>query len=372
MDAYAIYNKTENDLNLLHWGHFSAPDSFFALKIDRRTIAFVSELEYGRCKRESSFDEVVLWTNIRKQLALNDESSFWPNFFAYLSENYEIQRFFIPNDFPAFIYKQLLNHSKFTVDFDDNFFKTQRAIKTEDELVEIRKACALAEDTIRYAKAILRACESRCEQLYWEDEILTSERLRTLMESYCYENGGKADGTIVACGKEAANPHCVGQGPLKANQLIVIDFFPCLRSSHYYGDMTRTVMLGTPNQEQRRMYDCVLECQKRLIAQVRPGISTKSLMAFAVKFFEDNGYGLKKSKDGCEGFIHSVGHGIGLDLHEYPSVSNQDIILASDMVITIEPGLYFKDIGGVRIEDDVRVIENGCEILTHCNYELTL
>ena len=372
MDAYAIYNKPENDVNLLHWGHFSAPDAFFALKIGQKTLAFVSELEYGRCKQESTFDEVVLWPEVRKQLALNSSNTFWPVFFEYLSKKYDIQRFFIPNDFPAFIYRQLLNCAKITVDFDETFFKTQRAIKTETEIAEIRKACALTAATIDYAKGILKSCEDRHGQLYWSGEILTSECLRTLMESYCHKHGGKADGTIVACGQEAANPHCEGQGPLMSNQLTVIDFFPYLRNSHYYGDMTRTVMLGAPSEEQKRMYNCVLECQKRLIDQVRPGISTKSLMAFAVKFFEDNGYGLKRTETGCEGFIHSVGHGIGLDLHEYPSVGNQEITLEAGMIITIEPGLYYRNTGGVRIEDDVLVTENGCEMLTHCGYELSL
>ena len=265
MDAYTIYNKPENDVNLLHWGHFSAPDAFFALKIGQKTVAFVSELEYGRCKQESTFDEVVLLSEVRKKLALTDSNCFWPHFFEYLSKTYGIQRFFIPNNFPAFIYKQLIEHPQFTVDFDEKFFKTQRAIKTETEIAEIRKACALTAATLEHAKAILKACETRSEQLYWEGEILTSERLRFLMESYCHEHGGKADGTIVACGQEAANPHCEGQGALKPHQLIVMDFFPCLQSSHYYGDMTRTIMVGTPSKEQKRMYDCVWECQKHLI-----------------------------------------------------------------------------------------------------------
>lgn len=367
MNAYAIYNTPENDLNLYYWGHFSSPDAFFALKIGQKTLAFVSELEYGRCKMSSSFDEVYLLTEVKKYLR---EGDFWPSFFFFLKEKYDVDVFIIPDDFPASIYWAI--NSVVQVKFDAEFFKTQRAIKNPLEVLEIKKACQLTADTIGFAKKILRQSQVLNGLLLWEGEVLTSERLRSVMEVYCMEHGGYSTDTIVACGKDAANPHCQGLGSIQENQLIVIDFFPCLQSSHYYGDMTRTFVKGKASEIQLNMYKCVLDCQRALISKVRSGVLTSELMHFAVNFFEESGYGLLRNREGCEGFIHSVGHGLGLDLHEYPSVGSQPIELKSGMVITIEPGLYFKSIGGIRIEDDVLVTEDGCEILTQLDYELEL
>lgn len=371
MNAYVIYDTPEHDLNLLQWGHFISPDAFLALKIADKTIAFVSELEYGRCKETSTFTEVYLLSTIRK--TLKEEFSplpYWPALFKYLKGKFCIEAFIIPHDFPAKIYSEI--SSQVPINFDPEYFNTQRAVKNSEEIKEIQAACRLTASTIDYAKSILRTCITKNDILYWEDEVLTSERLRSLMELFCLQNGGISEGTIIACGQDAVNPHCQGFGPLHANELIVIDFFPRLKKSHYYGDMTRTVLVGQCHKEQEKLYQCVLECQRELILRVKPGVPVKNLMEFATEFFEKHGYGLKKSENSCEGFIHSVGHGLGLDLHEYPSVSYNDTLLQPGMVITIEPGLYFKSIGGVRIEDDVLITENGCEVLSKCDYELVV
>ena len=367
MNAYVIYNTPEKDLNLYHWGSFSSPDAFLALKIGQKTWAFVSELEYGRCKASSSFDEVYLLTEVKKNLKGGD---FWPSFFLFLKETYAIDTFVIPEDFPALIYSAI--NSVVQVKFDAEFFKTQRAIKNSSEIIEIKKACQLTANTIGFAKEILHQSQVSNGLLYWQGEVLTSEHLRSMMEVYCMENGGRSTDTIVACGEDATNPHCQGFGPIQENQLIVIDFFPHLKSSRYHGDMTRTFIKGKASEAQLSMYKCVLDCQRALISKVRSRVLTSDLMCFAADFFEKSGYGIRRNKDGCEGFIHSVGHGLGLDLHEYPSVGHQPIELKSGMVITIEPGLYFNSIGGVRIEDDVLVTKDDCEVLTQLDYTLEL
>lgn len=369
--AYCIYNTTENDLNLLYWGNFSAPDPFFALKIEDKTIAFVSELEYKRCLQTSCFNEVFLMSDIRKELqTLFPSKSYWAGLFHYLQKKYTIDQFFIPNDFPAFIYAQII--SEFSIKFDKEFFENQRTLKNQSELIEIQKACTLTAQGIDFVKKILSQSQVKDQILYYEDKILTSESLRSKLEAYCLSLGGYATDTIICGGAEASNPHSRGTGPLRANELIVIDFFPRLQTSHFYGDMTRTVLKGKANPQQEQLYNCVLECQQAIISQIRPGVYTNDLMQFAVDFFEKSGYGVKKSQTGYEGFIHSLGHGLGLNLHEYPSVSHTPIELKPGMVITIEPGLYFKDLGGVRIEDDILVTPNGYQILSQCDYSLNL
>lgn len=369
--AYCIYNATERDLNLLYWGNFSAPDAFFGLKLADRTIAFVSELEYSRCEQTSCFDEVYLLSEIRKELqVLSPEKAYWPAFFQFLQKKYKIDQFVVPNDFPAFIYAQIA--SEVSINFDKDFFGTQRAIKTNSEIAEIQKACELTAKGIDFAKNILRQSQIRDQFLYYEGQILTSESLRSRLEAYCLSLGGYATDTIICGGLDASNPHARGKGPLHANELIVIDFFPRLQASHFYGDMTRTVLKGKANAQQEHLYNCVLECQQEIITKIRPGVYTNDLMQFALDFFEKASYGLKTSPNACEGFIHSLGHGLGLDLHEYPSVSHTPIELQPGMVITIEPGLYFKKLGGVRIEDDVLVTPNGCQVLSKCDYTLNL
>ncbi|MFQ6722789.1 MAG: M24 family metallopeptidase [Opitutales bacterium] len=369
--AYCIYNTTEGDLNLLYWGNFSAPDAFFALKLADRTIAFVSELEYSRCQQTSCFNEVYLLSEIRKELrTLCPEKAYWPAFFQFLQKKYKVDQFVVPNDFPAFIYAQIA--SEVSINFNKDFFETQRAIKTNSEIAEIQKACELTAKGIDFAKNILRQSQIKDQLLYYEGQILTSESLRSRLEAYCLSLGGYATDTIICGGLDASNPHARGKGPLHANELIVIDFFPRLQASHFYGDMTRTVLKGKANAQQEHLYNCVLECQQEIITKICPGVYTNDLMQFALDFFEKAGYGLKTSPNACEGFIHSLGHGLGLDLHEYPSVSHTPVKLQSGMVITIEPGLYFKELGSIRIEDDVLVTPNGYQVLSKCDYSLNL
>ena len=369
MNAYVIYNATQNDSNLIYWGHFEAPDPFLAIKLGEHKVAFISELEYGRCKATSRFDEVLLFTEIREQAQQKyNKLNVWAALFCFLKDRYSIDGFIIPDNFPAKIYAEIKSFVE--VNFDRSFFETQRALKTADEIEEIKKACSLTAETIDYARDILRQSDVRNGELYWEQQPLTSNRLRAMMEVYCLLHGGYADSTIIACRQEASDPHCLGSKVLLANQFIVVDFFPRLQKSHYYGDMTRTFIKGNVSQEQAKMYACVYQCQQALIGKIHPGVKTSELMQFALDFFDKAGYGLRKSESGYEGFIHSVGHGLGLDIHEYPSLGHRPTILEAGMVVTVEPGLYFKDRGGVRIEDDVLVTSEGARVLSHCDYEL--
>ena len=166
--------------------------------------------------------------------------------------------------------------------------------------------------------------------------------------------------TIVASGPNSALPHYrAGNRVLAPGDLVVLDFGGVLDG--YCSDLTRTVSVGTPDPEVRRVYAAVLDAQQAAIAAVRPGIQASSVDAAARAVLEDRGLG--------EAFGHGTGHGLGLDVHELPRITRPRsdvpaIQLEPGMVFTIEPGAYLAGWGGVRIEDDVLVTDSGCELLT--------
>jgi len=176
-------------------------------------------------------------------------------------------------------------------------------------------------------------------------------------------------GHIVASGKQSAEPHQVGKGQIQKGVPIVIDIYPQSKTSGYFADMSRTVCIGAAPVELKKMYDTVLAAQERAISMVTPGVATKDIQYAVEEFFDEAGYptrGKGKEFEFAEGFVHAVGHGVGLDVHEEPHISRRGASkLQEGDVITIEPGLYYKHIGGIRIEDMLVVTKTGAKNLTN-------
>lgn len=368
MKAYVLYDTPVHAPNMYVWGHFMAHDPFWIFKIDGLVLAVVSQLEYGRCRQEGTFDAVILTDTIRQEAEqLGDKDNFVSCLFRYIQRHFGVDQWIVPDDFPAFLWKQLCG--TFNLGFESDFWRNLRQIKSPQELQAIEEACSVTARALDGARDILRACEvDEAGCLVYQDQVLTSERLRSWIECFCLENGAYASDTIVAGGNQAANPHCLGYGPLHANEFIVIDLFPKSRN-YYYGDMTRTFFKGQPSDHQVHYWQCVMDAQSLAMKTIKAGVSAKSIMNGVQQFFEDAGFPLRQTESGSEGFIHSLGHGLGLDLHEYPSLGNVDVLLRPRMVVTVEPGLYYKDLGGVRIEDVVCVTETGVKKLSNCSYE---
>jgi Xaa-Pro aminopeptidase len=172
--------------------------------------------------------------------------------------------------------------------------------------------------------------------------------------------------TIVASGPHSALPHYrAGDRRLAAGDLVVLDFGGVLDG--YCSDLTRTVAIGPPSPEARRLHAAVRAAQQAAIAAVRPGVETSAVDAAARNVLQEHGLG--------DAFGHGTGHGLGLDIHEEPRITwpRPDVPavpLAAGMVFTVEPGAYLPGFGGVRIEDDVLVTETGCEVLTNVPRDL--
>jgi Xaa-Pro aminopeptidase len=238
----------------------------------------------------------------------------------------------------------------------------ERAVKTKEEIKFIKESLAHTKMAFRIIENILQKSKIRGNKIYYKNKILTSEFLKQGAE-YALIKKGMFDilGMIVSTGGQTAIPHHSGSGPIRPHETIVCDIFPRHRTSGYFADMTRTYVKGQPSPEIQRMYGIVLKAQQTAIKKIRAGVSAKEIYDAAADVILKNGYHI-----GETGFIHGLGHGVGLDIHEKPSLKpHSEDILEAGNVITIEPGLYYPKIGGVRIEDMVLVTKTGCRNLTN-------
>ncbi len=241
----------------------------------------------------------------------------------------------------------------------------ERLLKNPAEIRALREAQRAAVSAMAVAVGMIRASRILAGgALELDGKALTSERVRAGVEMDLLQRQFAAEADIiVAGGDQGVDPHERGHGKLFAGQTIVLDIFPRSRRSGYWGDITRTVLRGKPSAEQRRLYNTVLKVQRAALERVRPGVSGAEIHREVAAAFEAAGY-VTGLKDGVpQGFIHSTGHGVGLDIHEAPSISPLGGPLEAGHVVTIEPGLYYRGIGGVRIEDTVVVTDDGCSPL---------
>lgn len=228
-----------------------------------------------------------------------------------------------------------------------------RIVKSDDEILKIEKAQRIAESAFNEILKFIEVGRS-------EREIAL--RLDRLMLEYGAEE--LSFKTIVLSGKNTSMPHGVPSDKrVESGDFVLMDFGAVYDG--YHSDMTRTVCVGNPTEKQRKIYDIVLNAQKESIKLARAGISGSWLDSVARDIITNKGYG--------DCFGHSLGHGVGLEIHEYPNASpNSDYGLLKNSVVTIEPGIYLEGEFGVRIEDFVVLKEDGCENLTKAPKELII
>jgi Xaa-Pro aminopeptidase len=249
-----------------------------------------------------------------------------------------------------------------------------RAAKTDDELEAIRTAQRANEAAMARAEELLRTATVADDGTLRHDrDPLTSERVAESIEVTLLREGCALDETIVACGSDAADPHDRGSGPLAAGESIIVDIFPRDKATGYHSDMTRTFVKGEASDELRAWHDVTDEARAAALSAVEPGATGTEVHDVVCDVYESAGHPTLRSDPSTEtGFIHSTGHGVGLDVHELPRVSPGGGELEPGHVITIEPGLYDPAVGGVRIEDIVVVTEDGHENLVEYPIDLVV
>jgi Xaa-Pro aminopeptidase len=259
---------------------------------------------------------------------------------------------------------------------DHEAIAARRRVKSAAELGGIRRAQAAAEAGMSAAAALLRQAVPDGERLTLGDEVLTAESVRAVLRDACQRRGAPAPPDVIVASVCQGYGHEAGSGPLPANLPIAIDLWPRDERSGCWADMTRTFVVGEVADAVRAQETLVREAFERAREAVRPGVTGRGLHAIACDVFESAGHRTQRTgpgdEDPNEGFQFSLGHGVGLETHEDPSLgqTGHAELVAGD-VIAIEPGLWHRDIGEVRLEDLLLVTEDGSETLTHYPYELT-
>lgn len=241
------------------------------------------------------------------------------------------------------------------VEIDRELFTARRRRKSPEEASFIHSAQRAAEAACAEVIAHLAVSEARDGWLWLDGRPLTSERLLARAESALAEIGYVGGEMIIAGSPECALPHYRGEGQIRAGAPVIIDIFPRGKTSGYHGDLTRTVVVGEVSEEVRRMHAACVQALEAAIAEIRPGVNGRDVHHTACRVLVEQGYGTYTK--GYEGradgprMSHSLGHGVGLDVHEAPSLRDLDYPLEEGDVVTVEPGLYLPGLGGVRVED---------------------
>ena len=368
--------------DVYHTTRFLSPDPIIALEEVEELIIVTSSLEEGRAKKESRATSVINWDRYGAQ-ELAAQGVQGPELTATVIKRFlderELARVALPAYFSVGIADRLREMGVELVVLND--LGERRRAKRPDELEAIEATQRATEEAWQLGVDALRRASVRKDRVLELDGApFTAERLRAIVEVALLERGCASDGAICAPGAQAADPHKIGEGPLHAGEPIVMDIFPQHKATRYWADMTRTVSKGEPPKEIRRMYDVVRRAQDAGIEALRPGIIGRAVHELVEDIIWEAGYDTLRpdqKKDPANptphGFIHSTGHGVGLEIHEAPGIGRGGTkpLIVGD-VVTIEPGVYDPAIGGVRLEDMLVITEHGARNLTKAPRQLVV
>lgn len=368
-----IWGDTETSPELRHEVPLTIGDPFLYLESDGRRVVVTNALEESRIAQAAPDLERLLVDDLgRDELVakgrppLEIELEVW----VRAAERLGIRQALVPTDFPIALADRLREHSvKLTP--DESIFAERRRHKTATEMAGIRRATEAALTAMGEAAAMLRGAEIRGEGLWLDGQRLTSELARARIREVCNRQGAPAPADIMVkpMGPDPQIGHQPGSGPLPAHSPILIDLWPRDEKSGCWSDMTRTFVRGDISDRIAELHGLVLTAHERSSAAVRPGVPGAELYGIACEVFEAAGHPTARTKRAGEtlreGFYHGLGHGIGLQVHEAPSLgrSGSEPLIAGD-VIAVEPGTVVRALGGVRVEDLLVVTEDGAESLT--------
>lgn len=365
---------SEHDANMLYAVGMFVPDPFIYLRLRGRATIVMSDLEIDRARRDAPHCRPLSLGGYQDKLRrVGVKSPGHAQVIAAMLRERKIRHILVPPNFPLGLAEEL-KRLRIAVRPTRGSFFPQREQKSPAEVKKISAALMMAEVGMSEAMQVLRGAKiGRDRRLLYHNLPLTSEKLRAVIDTAILQAGGLAANTIVAGGKQGCDPHERGFGPLRAQEPIIIDIFPRSQTTGYFGDITRTVVRGRASEAVRRLYETVRQGQKLAFNQVRAGMRTADVHRAVVGFFGQQGYQTGRRQGRMAGFFHGTGHGLGLEIHEAPRLGQHSTgKLVAGQVVTVEPGLYYPELGGVRLEDVALVTPNRARNLTRFEKQLEI
>jgi Xaa-Pro aminopeptidase len=364
-DNLLMVADSECDANMLYAVGMFAPDPFIYFRVGGKCHIVVSDLEMNRAKRKAAHCRVISYNQCIEKLGRKVKRPGMAAVINLLFRERHLRKIFVPENFPVGLARELRNY-KIKVRVKKGGVFPEREFKNADELKKISGALMMAEVGLAEGIQALKTSKiMRNGKLSYHGVPLTSEKLRGIIEAAIVQAGGTACRTIVAGGWQACDPHEPGHGPLRANTPIVLDVFPRSCKTGYFGDITRSVVRGRASEAARRAYDTVARAQEVAFGKLRPQIQALEVHKAVQLFFDEQGFKTCRKNGHSQGFFHGTGHGLGMEIHEAPRMGvNSRDVLAAGQVVTVEPGLYYSGVGGIRLEDVAVITPQGAKNLT--------
>jgi len=363
-EATLLISSSETDSNLYYATRFLAPDPFIFLQIGDEKVIIMSDLELDRARSEAKVSTILSFSSYEESARKSGtENPGTADIIGEFLRERGIKRVIVPSYF-GIRNALLLQEKGHDIEVKQDPFFEQRVIKNNDEIRHIEQALHLTESAVEKAIDYIRQTEIRDGYLYRGNKKVTSEDVKKLIDIYLLENSMIAQHTIVACGEDSSFPHNEGSGALRADAPVIIDVFPRSVKSRYYADITRTVVRGAASDEVKKMFNAVSDAQETAFSMIKDKVNGREVHEAILMHFKNCGFESGEIDGRMQGFFHGTGHGVGLEVHEPPRIGKKTDILCTGHVVTVEPGLYYKGIGGVRLEDMVVVQPDGVINLT--------
>ena len=370
--ARLLYAASETDADILYPTGFFAPDPFLFIQKGRRRILVMSDLEMDRARKQARVDRVLSWSDIAAPLERGDRRARVADVIARALRVLGIRRVEVPVSFPLGLARELGARGVRLAPGRDPFWP-EREIKRRHEVRAIEHSLRAAEAGLLAGIEALRSCRIGGDGWLRRDgRRFTVEDLRAAVNTRIMAEGCVPAHTICAPGDQAVDPHEEGHGPIRAHTPIVMDIFPRSEKTGYFGDLTRTVVRGRASFRLHEVYAIVHEGVRLGHRRVRPGAEGLDIHREIQGLFERQGYTTGVRRGRMQGFFHGTGHGLGLQIHEAPSIGKRPSVLRAGHVVTVEPGLYYLGLGGVRIEDVALVTKTGSRCLTRVPKQLEI